>query len=497
VKSGTSRKKGNRRRRLAASHAALPRVGTALAIFAGGCQSYEPMPLDGDAHRVAWLARTPESAEVAALAEQLGAASATTTTPFELSDGVSLPEAEAVALVYNAELRIARAKAGVTKALAENAGLWSDPTLGVDLTRIIQSVENPWKVFTTIGFTVPISGRLEVEKARAGAVDLAQLQRVAESEWQVRIALREAWIEWSAIAAHVDTTRAFVGRLEQVLEIVDAMDRSGELSRLEVRLFRVERATRASELRVVEARLLESELAVKHLMGLAPTAPMQLQPWLQAGATPQASGAAIADGGPDLLERLAEANPSLAVSRAEYEVAEQSLALEIRRQYPDLQLAPGYGREDGNDEVLLGLSLPIPVLNANRQAIAEARAQRDVARAENEATFERLAGQLASAIIRHDAALVEREAYEREIVPLVDAQYADARKVAELGEIDTFVLLETLTQQQQAKLRLIEARRNEAMAALRIVDLLGPALISASTTAPPNTSLIDDSGVHP
>ncbi len=75
---------------------------------------------------------------------------------------------------------------------------------------------------------------------------------------------------------------------------------------------------------------------------------------------------------------------------AEYEVAERTFELEIRKQYPDLQIGPGYGLEDGQDQVLMGLSLPLPVLNANRQAIARAEANRSVARASVEAALERL-----------------------------------------------------------------------------------------------------------
>jgi outer membrane protein TolC len=74
---------------------------------------------------------------------------------------------------------------------------------------------------------------------------------------------------------------------------------------------------------------------------------------------------------------------------------------------------------------------------------------------------------------------------ESEIIPLVDDQYADARRLAQLGEVNTLVLLESLTRQQQAKVRLIEARQEEALAAIELAELAGPGPDAAFTNTPP------------
>jgi outer membrane protein TolC len=171
-----------------------------------------------------------------------------------------------------------------------------------------------------------------------------------------------------------------------------------------------------------------------------------------------------------------EANsPAMLVATAEYEASERALELEVRKQYPDLHLGPGVGREDGRDQVTLGLSLPLPVLNANRRGIAEARAGREVARASAEATLEQLLAGLRAAEERWRAACEHRKTLETEIVPLVDAQYADAREVARLGEVNTLVLLESLSRQQEAKMSLIGARQAESLAEIDIEEIFGPA----------------------
>lgn len=441
-----------------------------LPMLAAGCQSYERAPLDLPAHTDAFLARTPAAPEVEAFAASLAPAPGAESNRFDPSDGLTLHETEIVALVFNSQLRLARLRAGVTRATAENAGLWEDPIVGVELTRILESgAQRPWEVFGSIGFTIPISGRLEIEKQRAGVEHAVELARVARAEWEVRMSVRRTWAEWVAATAALEATRAFVTRVDQVLAIVDIMERAGETARTEARLFRVERAATMAEVPLLEARVEQALRELRHLMGLAPGATLDLRP--NGLGADELAVASASDLAPESLQRRSLAMVEVI---AAYEVAERTLELAIREQFPDLQLVPGYGKQDGQRQFTLGISAPIPVFNGNRRAIAEAAAQRELARAEAESALERLLDATRSAQIRAAAATAQRSVLEREIVPLVDAQYADARQLAQLGEVKTLVLLESLTRQQESKIRLIESRREEAIAAIDLVELAGP-----------------------
>ncbi|MFM1889496.1 MAG: hypothetical protein RLZZ565_253, partial [Planctomycetota bacterium] len=135
-------------------------AGLALA----GCRTYEAKPIDLSSTREAFLERTPDRPEIAEFASRL--ALAPDASAFDPTDGLSLAEAEAVCLFFNVDLRIARAEAGVAEANAANAGLWPDPVFGLEWTRLLESSLNPNELFGSIAFTIPISGRLEVEKER-------------------------------------------------------------------------------------------------------------------------------------------------------------------------------------------------------------------------------------------------------------------------------------------------------------------------------------------
>lgn len=438
-------------------------TGAAVVAVLTGCQSYKPQPLDIDAHRALWEARTPHDEGIGAFVERLAMEDASAAL-FDVEDGVSLREAEAVALLFNPNLRLARLRAGVAIASAEHAGRWEDPVFSIDIEKIIESVPEPWVLGASLGLTLPISGRLGVERAVAEAEHRALMRSVEAEEWAVRIALREAWLEWSADRARANLLRELLERLDDVVDIAQRLEQAGEISRSEARLLRIERAARAGALRSLEARLRERELALKALMGLAPHAPVQLAPAILAGLEPERTSHA------DVVRR----NPLLLALQAEHETSEEALRLEMRKQYPDLTIGPGLGTEDGDTRFLLGLSLPLPVWNRNQQSIAEAAARRELARGTYEVEYERLMSRLASAEAQYESARAERSFIEEQVAPLVEEQDAEARRVAALGEVETLILLENFARLHDTKAALIDAYLAEALAITRLQEVTGP-----------------------
>ena len=446
---------------LAAVCAALP-----------GCRTHTPAPLALDATEREFLVRSvdgPALAEYSArLAQHAPAAGA-----FDPTDGLSLAEAEAVALCMNRELRAARLAAGVTRATADNAGLWRDPTLGVDLSRVVGGVTgggaSSVEAMFSLGFTLPLSGRLEAERARADAAHRAELARVAAEEWRVLADLRRAWVARVALVAEADAARDVLVRVAQVVAVVERMEAAGEIARIEARLLKIEEAKLRAELRALDAEVARSTHDIESLLGLPPRADRRL-------AADFAAFSPIGRGVHALLaSRVAERSPALALARARYEVAEARLAQEVRATWPDLELAPGFGEDDGDRQAVLGVGVTLPVLDGNRRGIAEAEANRALARGEAEAAYERLLGDLLASEERLTAAIARGELLETTLVPLVDTQYAEAREVARLGEVNTLILLESLKQQLDAKRQLIAARRDEALAAIDIAEITGPA----------------------
>ena len=434
-------------------------------VLLAGCQQYERQPLDLATHRTALNERSLEVGRLQDFIDRIRGLGGQTPDTFSFDDGLTLPEGEALALFYNADLRLARLDAGVALANYETAGLWDDPEFGFDGAEILSPSGNPFEFGLTLNLTIPISGRLEVERERAGAAYETEILRIVDAEWTMRARVHSAWAAWTVSREQLDLLRETIEQAEHIVAVANRLESAGELTRVEVRLLRaalIEVRADAVQAKREAARL---RIELLGLIGLAPDAEIQLLPSL---ALPEP---AMAD---DRLQRLIEANTELAVRRAEYQVAEETLRLEIRKQYPDITIGSGYGSEDNDDRLLLGASMPLPIFNANRAGIAEAHARRQLARAAAETTFEQLARGLAKTIADLEAVRSQRLYFENELVPMFDEQISEVDQLADLGEVDTFVLVETVTQAYEAKSRLLELRAAEIAAAADLVRLLGP-----------------------
>ena len=435
-------------------------AASALLILAG-CQTYEPQTASLSAHKAEWEARRASSESVKEFAERLGE-SVSYNLDFNTKDGLSLGEGEAVALVFNPDLRVARLRAGVARATAEHAGLWDDPELSIDVLNITQTVPDPWIIGSALSFTIPVSGRLKVEKERAESAMYADLERVVEAEWTVLHDVAKNWLEWSAHGFRLRQTETILRKLDTVVDSTSRLAEAGELPRTEASLFTIERASRRAERDRLRGEFEESEQQLRSLMGLSPKAPLRLNPTLSVGKISTERSEPY------------EEHPTLARLRREHEVAEKTLLQEIKKQYPDITFGPQGESDEGQSRIGFVGAIPIPILNSNKGGIAEARAEREVALAAYETKYERMVGRLAALRARLAGVRSRHETVHHDLVPLVDRQVADADRLMKLGEGESLVFLESLVRSHEAKLQLIDLQLEEARVKNEIRYLLGP-----------------------
>ncbi len=421
------------------------RIGSAGAFLIAGCRTYEPAPIDLDRLERSFLERRLEPE---------GSSDDATEVALDLA------VAEQACLLLNADLRSGRADAGVAEAAADWAGRWPDPVLGLDLTRLLASVSNPVELLGSIGFTLPVSGRLEVEKTRLGRDHARMLVELEALEWRTRLRLRDAWYRWSAFEAERATTGALVAAIDDLLRLVDALEGTGDLARVEARIFRLARLDARVTLTQLDADCETARLEVLRLIGLPPSANVALTPLEASTVAPPAEV--------DLHH-----TPDVRIALAGYDVAESTYEQAIRGQFPDVGLAPGYGSRDGYRQVGLGASIPIPIFNGNRQAVETALAARTAAAVDVERRLERTAADLAAARTAFDLAIRRLRLVEDELIPLVDTQFRELRTLADLGQFDTLVLLDGLVRRRDAVVGLVRGRRDAGLAANRILSIVG------------------------
>lgn len=426
-----------------------------------GLQTFQNKPLDLPSHSSKWLDRTPDTGGVMDFVKRIEAQSRNS-TKYNPSNGVSMNEAQMIALVYNPDLRVARLKANVAAATAKHAGLWDDPTVSFDVLKLTDSVPKPWLVGGSISLTVPLSGRLRVEKSHAKAAMHAELDRVAEEEWRVSNDLEKTWLVWSALQSELEETKKVVSALDSIVKSSKQLAQQGEIPQTEANLFSIEQISQKVEMDRLIGEILAMEQEIRGLIGLSPNAPVKLISTLNVKSWISSN------------QRLAINNPSLNRLRSEYKVAEYDLLLEIRKQYPDLEIGPAAEREEGQSRIGFLGAIPIPSLNANKGGIAEGKAKRKLAEAAFETEYERYVGKLAALKARKNALATQNASMKKTLIPMVDQQLLDTKKLIALGESDSLVLLESLIRSHEAKLKVIDIQLKKSQVESDIRFLLGP-----------------------
>ncbi|XAM01078.1 TolC family protein [Phycisphaeraceae bacterium D3-23] len=447
-----------------------------LTLFLAGCQTYSPMPLDLQQRAAEWAQRSLDDPAIAQLAARFpdtaeGEARRRTSGiedqwPYDPADGLSLREAEPVALVFSPDLRAQRLRAQVPLAGAEFAGLWDDPELDGDLLRFLNSMDDPWILGLGISFTVPLSGRLRVEEDQAWAEAEHAWLTAAKSEWELLEALRVKWIDWSALEWRVRILDDYLAELTPLAESVSRLVEVGEVDPASARLLEIDRVRRTFERARLASQEERARLELLTLMGLTAEADIELIPvslWDEGTHVPDISE----------IEAFA-AHPDARLAQAAYDRAELALDREIVKQYPDLTIGPRFEDEEGQSRLGLGFGLPLPLWNRNHRGIAEALAQRDAAAAEVDAVLQRLRAEFHATSVTWEAASDLAFQTPRLLWPLVEAQLEELRGLAELGEVDVLLLREALAGVVEAELAAVDAMQARAEAAARIESIANP-----------------------
>lgn len=437
-----------------------------LLLGLSGCVRYTPSPVSEEEVLSHYAQRSLATPELIQFAEQVAETGYQGDVLYDPADGLALAEAEIAMLFLSPELAAERAHVGIADATLATAGRLDDPILSVEATRLLEnasSSSNPWDSRIGLGFVIPVSGRLGVEKdlAEAEAQEARAMYLVAQREKLQE--LRQTWLEFSEASAAAGLLESYLEDLREIVALSQRLAEQGVIPRTEARLLRIEQLEREAEHRDLLARqdLLRRDALL--LIGVPATIAVELLPTLESPQSMEAD------------ERLLiEQHPALAALKLRLASAEQAFRLEVRRQYPDLSLGPIGAEEDDLWRLGFGVSLPLAVWNKNAQGLAEAEAARDVVRVEYEAA---LVGALAEVdqLRSRVTASEERLRFLRdELTPVVAEQIAETRRLAELGSLDMLLLREALSMNYETSVRLLSAECERAELRWTLASYLSP-----------------------
>jgi len=433
-------------------------VIVASAIGAGGCIHYQPKPLSPEITLDALEARRLDAPDLGRfLRDNAGVAD----WPPAAWDPDALILA---ALYYNPELEVARARWRVAGAGAMTAGARPNPaaTASIGYNASAASGVTPWIPELMFGIPVETAGKRGHRIAEATHLAEAARLDVLSTAWSVRSRVRRA-----CLGLHV-ARRAeslLTDQIDLQAEIVDLLEKQhvlGEVSAHEVALARIA---------LDHARLAALDAGRRSREALADLAAAI---GLPVGAL---EGLELTFDDLDRVETdlpTAEIRRRALTSRADilgglsrYEASQAALRLEIAKQYPDIELGPGYQLDQADGKWTLALSLPIPILNRNRGPIAEAEARRSEEAAVFLALQTRVIGEIDGAVAACRAAMRSAAAADAMVSDLEHAEEASA-EAYRLGEISRLDLVGTQLEVEAGRIARLEAlsRAQEAVGVL-------------------------------
>ncbi len=429
-------------------HGALCLTG---AMWSSGCAHYEARPITAPASLQALEARTLIGDE---LREPLLASRRIAEWPPSSWDLRMLTLA---AFHYHPDLAVARASSKAAAASITTAGERQNPGLalgpGYNSTSD-SSVISPWILTVGLDFTLETAGKRGYRIAQARELSAAAQLNIATVAWQVRGRVRESLLALFAARAR----GALLARQEELLlslaSLTERQWNAGAISRF--------------ELSQARAALIETQLARKDSARAEAEARVTLAAAL--GVTPKALDEVTlsfddferipADLKEPEAQRQAILNrPDVLGSLTEYAASQSALQLAVARQYPDLQLGPGYEFDQGDNKWSLSLGGLLSLLHRNRGPIDEAEAKR----AEAAARFTGVQGRAIEQIER--ASIASRAAREKvvavdELLLSREAQMRTVESQHRAGEVSRLELVSAELEFTAAELARLEALLN-------------------------------------
>lgn len=432
-----------------------------LVFVLGGCATYRARPIDPSVTHAHWQSRRLDDPALSKRLHELLPARDHGHWP---PPAYGRAELLLVALELNPRLAEARAALAESSAAVTSARALPNPTVSLALERYTeaQAGSSPWLwgVSTDLLLDTALRRRLRTQLADAG-VRGARLD-YAEAVWTVDQSLRRALADLLLARREkllTQQTVATAGELQEGMQQRHALGESGPAGALQA----AQSLARARGDAAAAAQREADALArLARAVGVPTSALAGVPLCWEAFDQPRA---------PDpprlqpLVERALLSRPDLERALVAYDRREIELHQQVRAQYPQLSLGPGYTYDHGIRKLTFNVSASLPVFNHNQGPIAEARARREAAGLHVEAVQADIDNEIQAAVARLQVALQALHA-ARSGEQAAEAQLRQTGHAHALGAEDHLAVLDArmivLTARQAALAALDQAHQAQA-----------------------------------
>lgn len=434
-------------------------VFVSLLLLLNGCVSYQEKRIHVLEIEESWSSLDAEKAS-RNVNDTIGQPSS-----YNLEDGISLQEAEVTALFFNPEIRSARIRSGIPEVQQKYARLWEDPELDIDGEYFSSRSADKLSLVSGLSLTIPLSGRLDVQKQMATETLKANKAALVAEEWALQIQVRENWLRRIFLLDLESILRKRIKELNDIIKVVPRFRAAKVATVVDEQSLQLQLGEVEDELSSLKLEIDNSRLVLLSLMGLHPDGNWKLEN----------NYPGLSYLNQEVFPIDWEGNPSIKKILSYYEVSQLKLKMAVRKQVPDLRVGIGGGRDEGESLMAFGLGLThLPVLNSNRLEISEAKIEREASQFDVQNRIQSLIGQSASAIRSIKVLQSRLEKMKSQLLPLANRQVDDAMRLARLGELDLFMLVDALEKRGEIELKINLIQADLQQSRLTLLALRGP-----------------------
>jgi outer membrane protein, heavy metal efflux system len=404
-------------------------LGFCGTVLLTGCaaQRYQPAPIAADTTASRFQARNLADPGLRSFVESyLGLP--VTTWPPKIWDVQTLSLA---ALYFNPALDAARARIAGTQAALLTAGARPNPTLS-----IAPGIPSPYLLSLDLSFPLETADKRQYRVRTARNLDEAARLDLAGSAWTVRSVVRATLLDYLLASRLLELLHSEAKVREDQVNTLQQVASTGGIPQLDVDLARMESSKIRLTISTAEGQVAEAKASLAAAIGVPAVGLQEAQfSWPHLDTPPSAESLS-----PQAIQRDAVLNRlDVRSSLAQYAAAESALQLEIAKQYPDINIGPGYSYEEGHSYFTVGFSATLPLFNRNQGPIAEAEARRQEAAAAFLQTQADVIAKSERALAVYTAALKELAEAEY-LLNLQENQRQAMQHAVRVGEQDRLTL---------------------------------------------------------
>jgi outer membrane protein TolC len=371
------------------------------------------------------------------------------------------------AYYFNTDMDVARANAAVADAAIKTAAMKPNPSVGAD-GGYETAAESPYLLGFDFSLPIETAGKRGYRIAEAEHLSAASRIQIAETAWAARSRVRAALVDLLFAQETGAALRNQESLQDRYTNLLEARFRAGEIPLPEVTAARIDLTNIRQALRTAEGQMAIAHAALAAAIGipLSGIADKSMN-WAKVDEPPTPASLPASNLRATAVENRLDVQRAL----AQYEAAQSRLQLEVARQYPDIDLGPGYAYEEGVHLISLRLGTVLPLRNHNEGPIAEAEAQRKAAGAQLLATQSTVIAETDKALAQYDAACAVVEEARRSTVQ-AEQQRQTANQWLKAGEADQLAAVSADIQAAVAERARLEALHQAQLALGSLEDAL-------------------------